>query len=67
VDQLVALKLEYKEKSGKDYGAAPPKEKKEGKEKKEKAEAAGAPKVAAPVVRTNFQVLFNVLFCFVLL
>ena len=29
VDELVLLKSEYKEKSGKDYGSAPPKEKKE--------------------------------------
>ena len=48
VDQLVALKVEFKEKLGKDYGsggAAAPKEKKDQKEQKQKAPAK---EVAAP-------------------
>ena len=58
VDELVLLKSEYKEKSGKDYGSAPPKDKKEKEGKKEKTPAVGEKPVAAPkaVVAVRFYI-----------
>lgn len=50
MDTLVALKLEYKEKSGKEYGAAPPSDKeKDKKDKKEKSAKKDTVAPAAPV------------------
>ena len=59
VDELVLLKSEYKEKSGKDYGSAPPKEKKEKEGKKEKNPAIGEKPVVAtkPIVAVRLFIL----------
>ena len=59
VDELVLLKSEYKEKSGKDYGSAPPKEKKEKDGKKEKTPAVGEKPVVAtkPIVAVRLFIL----------